>query len=60
MSKAYKCDRCGKYWDISCAHIEKREYFNASSTKDKSYDLCPTCLSKFDEWINGERYEKSC
>lgn len=55
MAKAYKCDRCGKFFINPVPHIEKRQcYGNALSAKDRTYDLCAACLAEFEEWIKGD------
>jgi hypothetical protein len=61
MSKQIFCDRCGE--DIT---FIKKEEFKIHAGYETVYgawlvdyiphkiDLCPSCLRKFNEWIEGE------
>lgn len=50
MSKARKCDRCGKFYDEYQAdyHVTmKKGAYNC-----KSLDLCPDCTNKLIKWLD--------
>lgn len=66
MSDAMKCDRCGKYYDyyfkreVSGKNVRsqnsislylKDDYGNLADKK--CYDLCPECMAKLEEFLEG-------
>jgi len=58
MSKAIKCDRCGKF-DDSCSNASlKREDFNYADAFDKNrypdkIDLCENCARELKDFIKA-------
>jgi hypothetical protein len=57
MSRAYKCDRCGAYYEGSARRI-----LYTSSTGAETYgtyDLCRECVGEFNEWLEEKQDEKS-
>lgn len=51
MSKAFKCNRCGKYYD----HGGYDDYIKIeyrSLVHLREWDLCPECTTKFLEFMN--------
>ena len=60
MALAKKCDRCGKFYDhyptgdklqnnaIKMVHKTAEGLIHG---KEKSLDLCPECMKKFDEFM---------
>lgn len=53
MSRAFRCDRCGAYYDKPPSHhVSKMECYGAISVDDEDYDLCAGCLASFDEWMD--------
>lgn len=63
MSKALKCDRCGKFYEKNEEH--KLTYNGCKTVPDgvatttangfcnKNYDLCDQCLNDFLYFMNG-------
>ena len=62
MSKAYKCDRCGKFFDIPdkidrCViggePVWKFKVFGRYDAVKCSgeYELCPNCANSFGNWL---------
>ena len=74
MTKAAKCDRCGKYYDINRTENEKvispdgYKAFQelALSYRDHDYtphttiryDLCPECRQSFKDWLLSPQAEE--
>ena len=62
MSKALKCDRCGKYYEknvlvksVGAVHggiINGIITSTAEGKEDKHYDLCDDCIKKLFDWMN--------
>lgn len=60
MAKAYKCDRCGEYFEsmrqikgnFDISEIIAEEGVHYGNFKK---DLCPVCQKEFVEWWNIER-----
>lgn len=59
MSRAYKCDRCGKLYDLSTedngsygvGNVAKEWGKLAEPFIDYKLDLCPDCCNELDEWM---------
>lgn len=56
MSKAYKCDKCGKYFDKpECLIIGIAEtYTICGDMTEQELNMCPECSSLFNEWFKGK------
>lgn len=54
MSNARKCDRCGKYSDVSRAGEIAFKDDIGSFKWDKCMDLCEDCLGKLKRWLTNE------
>ena len=57
--KAMKCDRCGKYYDISLfdyyRHDKVASYKNDDPKVGKDvYDLCPECMDEFRRFMDAK------
>lgn len=55
MARAYKCDRCGAYYDDANKSNNKTvyEYFTGTTARTKrGGDLCHVCSEKFAKWWN--------
>jgi hypothetical protein len=57
MSIAYKCDRCGKFYDENSKnHAGEPRIFTTCSISSSKYDhradLCEECYESFMEWWN--------
>ena len=53
MSRACKCDRCNKLYEIpndDCA-IAAISVKYVDTYNSKYYDLCPECVKEFHEWF---------
>ena len=62
MSRAIKCDRCGKYYDENVKHTVKRQgdtvlsgmsTFTRNGFDYKSYDLCDECIDDLGDFLTG-------
>lgn len=61
MARAYKCDRCGEFYepkkkekgDFGIYEIISTGEWGLSSPNEK--DICPACRKKLAEWWNLER-----
>ena len=53
MSKAYKCDRCGKFYEGYFIDPEKDYVIGTklAISKAKFMDLCPICQDSFTAWM---------
>lgn len=60
MGRAYKCDRCGKLYDLSTEDnygvctlkCQAWTVDNIEYIPDRKLDLCPDCRNELDEWMN--------
>lgn len=75
MSKAAKCDRCGKFYlrDIYTDELVRSPgsnwAFNEMTFRHRSvddhistigkYELCPNCRHELNEWFLSPRFEKA-
>ncbi len=69
MSKAYKCDRCGKLYEAKERTLEFKEHvvlkphsINYEVANPGTYlcyvaDLCPECQKQFEMWMKGTAFE---
>ena len=58
MSDAWKCDKCGHYFETGKPY-EVRSYegnTRSGACAHKSYDLCDDCKKKFDKWFKTKPY----
>lgn len=53
MACAFKCDRCGKYYDDSTASIGPTL---RKSQNTRILDLCKKCKASLTDWLNHEEY----
>ena len=55
MSKARKCDRCGKFYE------DYESAYHVTTTKgaytNKTVDLCPDCTQKLIKWLGKLQME---
>ncbi len=63
MAEAYKCDRCGKFYDKNKKVTTKGRISGGIITgivttskgdKDEWFDLCDDCIIAFKEFMNGK------
>lgn len=62
MSKAYKCDRCGKLYE-SYKYQKTSEFFNITRTPNISgncLDLCPKCNAELQSWVANDTVQVDC
>lgn len=59
MAKAYKCDRCGEYYEQRKEEKGDFGIFEIISTAGilapDEKDMCPACQKELAEWWNLER-----
>lgn len=55
MAKAFKCDRCGEYFE---PYSKVLNHFIMSNTY-KQVDLCELCTIKFEEWWSAENTKEN-
>jgi hypothetical protein len=58
--EAMKCDKCGTYYDryggnnqANTIYIQNKNVVQHQEC-DKSYDLCPRCLKKIQDWLEND------
>ena len=58
MARAYKCDRCGSFYENNKdVKITTRRYDWVSAQRERD-DLCPKCTQDLMEWFEaGKEYE---
>lgn len=66
--KAYKCDRCGEYYDKNYKHSDASMYYcgidiivtnnNNNFYEDQRLELCDSCISKFFIFLSREKEEQ--
>jgi len=51
--KAYKCDRCGKFYELTYDQNRKRIRDNKFQVCDSTHclDFCDECLDDLQEWM---------
>lgn len=56
MAIANKCDRCGGYFDKNLNGNNQILLDNSYtlSCRLKTFDICPTCMKQFMQWMNGK------
>lgn len=61
MAKAYKCDRCGEYFNI-CPDVDvivsKKKAGNVDKIEFNIQDLCQNCHDELIEWWEVGRWAK--
>lgn len=57
MSTAYKCDRCGKYYDVD-GLVRTGISVVYGPLVSSEYDLCKECMAELVKWLN-ERKEQN-
>lgn len=57
MARAYKCDRCGAYYDCSVTgEITTRRYDWGNAQREHD-DLCEDCTRQLKEWFDAGKKE---
>lgn len=58
--EAMKCDKCGTYYDrygsndqANTIYLQNKDVMQRQKC-DKSYDLCPQCLKKIQDWLEND------
>lgn len=65
MSKALKCDRCGKFFekkDMEEKYGDRERVYYVTTTlyfhdPDSSIDLCPECYGKLEKWMEANKID---
>lgn len=55
--RAYKCDRCGNFFEMECAPNVHVENF-VCGRGDERLDLCRECYHKLIDWCNFENKDQ--
>ncbi len=52
MSNAFKCDRCGKLFEMKCSEKEKRNLYLVTNpyNQNSEHDLCNDCYTELSNW----------
>lgn len=58
MAKAYKCDRCGKYYDKNFPVEDMSVVHRFGYTNEKAYHLCGDCGDRLVEFMNPGMEER--
>lgn len=62
MSRAYKCDRCGKLFEkYKCQGTS--EFFNVTRNLNitgECLDLCPKCNAELQSWVANNTVQVDC
>ena len=62
MSKAYKCDRCGKLFD-PYMNQKSSDFFHITRNPkftDDCLDLCLNCSAELQEWVANDKVQVDC
>ena len=52
MANAFKCDRCGRYYDNSTNYYKYNLSKYSETGKYLSFDLCNSCKDSLEEWMD--------
>lgn len=52
MASAFRCDRCGGYYDKSTKYYKYNLSKYSETGKYHSFDLCNSCKDSLEEWLN--------
>lgn len=58
-TKAFKCDRCGKYY-ADTGKCLTSNVLDAKTHRGKEFDLCDECFEKFKIFMNHTTIEREC
>lgn len=53
MAKAFKCDRCGQFYNF-LSKPERRYFIEDGESYRNFVDLCPDCYEYFVNWLQNE------
>ena len=60
MSRAYKCDRCGKLFEIDyVTHENEQQYdigYKCNGERRFTWDFCSQCQKAFSDFLCGKTY----
>lgn len=57
MARAYKCDRCGAYYDTDIPVNELSIVYRYGYTTDHKYNLCEKCGNELVKFFKNEPLE---
>lgn len=67
MSKAKKCDRCGKFYEKNAVMESKGSVLGSTiggiktvtkdGRTDEDFDLCDDCIKRLGEWIKKQNFD---
>lgn len=56
--EAFKCDRCGKYYDaytVNYGYFKDEVYVIFKESNDTRLDICDECMHELKNWFNDGR-----
>jgi hypothetical protein len=57
MGRAYKCDRCGKFYDFTKCNDRVGIFIDYGPYGgDRKIDLCDDCYSELIKWLNSSNW----
>ena len=59
MANAFKCDRCGRYYDNSTNYYKYNLSKYSETGKYLSFDLCNSCKDSLEEWMDKILFRKA-
>lgn len=57
MSKALKCDRCGKFFELKDMDEKYCDRTDIYSPRSCGMDLCPECYGKLEKWMEANEID---
>ena len=60
MSKAYKCDRCGKVYEPYKKNSDSLHITRNPNFSNLCLDLCPKCNAELQEWVANDTVQVNC
>lgn len=57
MSKALKCDRCGKFFELKDMDEKYGDRTDIYSPRSCGMDLCPECYGKLEKWMEANEID---
>ena len=55
MSRAFKCDRCGGFYEPQSNSLKQ---INICDERLSQMDICPLCQAKFEAWFEAGKIEE--
>lgn len=55
MARAYKCDRCGTFFERQKNEPFPNLCLNEEKCRSRTLDLCPSCQAELDAWYDAAK-----